>query len=504
MNYEFQLFDQIIQGNLSPIANQQNNSEHYIRYLQQRHSQCYNLIIGTFKRSKTKFVLQNKKEINSLHPSAAKLSNSQLDIFQDMPVNELSNDVIKALNLNKAIILSVHYKQQPNETILHIKSSLNWNEVEFKEIKYYYYNGILNEEVLRIKESIKEQVFNFKSTEKTEHFIHKLQQTLINLCFRLIKILNFKEQNDIYVPSVNFSNTDILNLTFIALEELIRFVEKNYLNYIDQNIHIPYRSALVKIYNINEKLSLVKSTLLNSTINPKLLQIIYIPFLKLSAIKMEERLTYKDLIYLNTYLQAFYDEIKENENTISEAQINELLYRVNYNSFEIQYYKTSFISIEVKAIENIPDKIDYLYHRLKIVNQRRSKVNIAFDSALTSLKDQLTGWIEEEINYFNKKLQLQTKQHDINLFSENDKTKIELGLTVAQLACFYKVQSDVGIVTHKVQQEIFKHISESYQTSNVSDISQGSIKNKYYNFDSSTVDVLKQKIIEMLNHLKSY
>lgn len=504
MNYEFQLFDQIIRGNLSPTANQQNSTEQYISSLQQRHRQCYNLIIATFKRSKTKFVLQNKKAINSLHPLAAKFSNSQFDMFQDMPINELSNDVIKALNLNKEKILGVHYKQQPNETVLHIKVSLNWGEIDFKEVKYYYYNDILNEEVLRIKANIKEEVFNLKSSEKTEHYIHKLQQELINLCFKLMKLLNLKEQNDIYEPSVNFHDVDILTLTFISLEELIRFFEKNYLNYIDQNIQIPYRSSLVQIYNINEKLDLVKSVLLNSTINPKLLQIIYIPFLKLSAIKIEERLTYKDLIYLNTYLQAFYDEIKENDNTINEVQINELLYRINYNSFEIQYYKTSFISIEVQEIESIPDKIDYLYHRLKIVNQRRCKVNIAFDSTLTSLKDQLTGWIEEEINYFNKKLQLQTKQHDINLFSENDKIKIEIGLTVAQLACFYKVQSDVGIVTHKVQQDIFKHISESYQTSNVSDISQGSIKNKYYNFDSSTVEVLKQKIIEMLNHLKSY
>ncbi|MBK8368455.1 MAG: hypothetical protein IPL10_13855 [Bacteroidetes bacterium] len=182
------------------------------------------------------------------------------------------------------------------------------------------------------------------------------------------------------------------------------------------------------------------------------MQIIYIPFLKLSALKIEERMTYKDLIYLNVYLQAFYDEIKENDNTINEVQVNELLYRINYNSFEIQFYKTALIKIEVEAIESISDKIDYLYHSLKIVNQRRSKVNIAFDS----------------------------------------------------LACFFKLQSDVGIISHKVQQDIFKHLADSYQTTNVSDISQGSIKNKFYNFDSSTIEMMKQKIIEMLNLIKAH
>jgi hypothetical protein len=76
-------------------------------------------------------------------------------------------------------------------------------------------------------------------------------------------------------------------------------------------------------------------------------------------------------------------------------------------------------------------------------------------------------------------------------------------LTVAQLACFFKLQSDVGIISHKVQQDIFKHLADSYQTSNVSDISQGSIKNKFYNFDSSTIEMMKQKIIEMLNLIKA-
>jgi competence transcription factor ComK len=76
-------------------------------------------------------------------------------------------------------------------------------------------------------------------------------------------------------------------------------------------------------------------------------------------------MTYKDLIYLNVYLQAFYDEIKEHDNTINEVQVNELLYRINYNSFEIQFYKTALIKIEVEAIESISDKIDYSVSQFK-------------------------------------------------------------------------------------------------------------------------------------------
>lgn len=502
MDYEFQLFEKIIHGNLSPIVDHQKNIENYISYLQERHGQCYNLTTATFKKNKNKFILQNRKSINSLHPLAKKNSNIQFDLFQNMPVNELSDDVCKSLNLRFEKVLSVSYSQQPNSTILHIREVLNWDEITFKEAKYYYYNDLLKEEVIRIKQTIKKEVFHFKSNEKTEHYIHKLQQALVNLCFQLMKLLNNKE-HDIYEAAINFTNTDILNLTFISLEKLLRFFEKNYLNYIDQNIRIPCRSALFKIYNINDKLEVVKSTLLNSSINPALLQLIYMPFLRLNATRFEERLTYKDLIYHNCYLQAFYDEIKENNNSISESQINELLYKVNYNSFEIQCHKTTLIIKEIEMIENVPDKIVFLYHSLKIVNQRRCKVNIAFDTTLTSLKDQLTGWIEEEINYYTKKLRLRMREPGINLFTEEEKVKIEFGLTVAQLAFFYRLQSDVGIITHKTPNEIFRHISENCQTTNTSEISQSSIKNKYYNIDNSTIEILKQKTIEMLNQLKN-
>lgn len=428
----------------------------------------------------------------------------KLDLFQEMNINDLSNDILKTLALDPKKIRNVIFQQLPSSTVLQITIAVDWNELSPKELKYFYYSNLLDDEVYRIKDNIRKEIFSIKSTEKTEHYIHKLQQCLVTLCFKLIKLLNVKEQNAIYAPSVSFTDTDILNLTYIALEKLLRFFEKNYLNFINQNINIPYRSALLQQYDIDQKLHFVKARLLNSNLNPALLKIIYIPFLKLSAITLEERMSYKELIYLNTYLHAFYEDIKANKEPLNESHVCEILYRVNYNCFELQFYETARITAELELIEEIPEKIDYLYHRLKVVNQRRCRVNIYFDPALPSLKDQLTGWLEEEINYMNKKLQLRIKSQPTNLFTAEEKPKIETGLTVAQLAFFYKLQVDVGIIKHKAQQDIFKHISENYQTANASEISQTSIKNKFYNIETSTIEILKQKTIEILNQLKAH
>lgn len=57
----------------------------------------------------------------------------------------------------------------------------------------------------------------------------------------------------------------------------------------------------------------------------------------------------------------------------------------------------------------------------------------------------------------------------------------------------------LNYVTYKTTNEIFGKINGNCQTINTSETSQSSIKNKYYSIDNSTIKVLKQKTIKMLN-----
>lgn len=502
MKYEFEIFERIIFGDLSPFSQSHADFRKYSLLLKEKHESCYNVIIANFKKSGNKFTLLNKKVISSLHPFAGKVVNPQRELFQNMNLEELSPEVYKLLALKKSSVINISYSNLPNKTSLSIKESRKCEDIPGIEARYYYYNDLLKEEVIRIKENIKKTILDSPSVEAIEHHIHKLQQALVNLSFQVIKFFNPKQQNDIYKIADEFTDTDILNLCFINLEDLMRFFEKNYLNYINQDILIPYRSALMKIYNIHEKLELVKPVILNLE-DSALLKIIYVPILKLSNVSIEDRMTYKDLIYFTAYLNAFHEEIKENPE-LSSFDIIELLYRVNYNSIEFQNYKTKKFKQEAEKREEISEKIDYLYHCLKSISQRNCKVNIAFDCDLPSIKDQLISWVEEEITYLNKKLQLSLKPQALNLFSDEEKVKLQSGLTVSQLAFFYRLQSEVGIISHKILRDIFRHISESYQTSKVTDISIESIKNKYYQVDNGTIEVIKDKVIEILNQIKSH
>ena len=81
----------------------------------------------------------------------------------------------------------------------------------------------------------------------------------------------------------------------------------------------------------SEKLDIVKPLLLNSNIDTQLMKIIFVPFLKLSAITLEERISYKELIYLNVYLMAFYEKITD-DFVFTEESVLQLIIDLNYNA----------------------------------------------------------------------------------------------------------------------------------------------------------------------------
>ncbi|MEO6301724.1 MAG: hypothetical protein ABIP51_01000 [Bacteroidia bacterium] len=432
MKYELQLFERIISGDLSPFTDGLQDPLKYNRAIRKKHEQCFSYTVASFKKVKNKFSLIDKKVMSSLHPLAEKLVQPQQNLFKVADIQDIAPDAYKLLKLNRQNIVNVSYSQLPNKTTIYIKETRHCEEIPYAEAKYYYYNDVLKDEVERLKETIKEAVFTHGSSGETEEYIHKQQQAVINLCYQVIKMLDVDQQGDIYKSATEFTDIDILNLVYIKLEVLLRFFEKNYFNYINKNIQVPYRSALLKIYNITEKLEFVKSTLLKSNINGDLLKIIYVPFLKLGAITLEERISYRELIYCNLYLDAFYQSIKDHDNTIVESQVKTIVYQVNYNSLDLQNFKVEIIKNNLSKLLELTDRIDHLYLCLKVINQRSCRLNISYDPGLPSLKDQLITWVEEEINYLNKSLKLAASTEVTNLFSDHEHVKLESGLSVAK------------------------------------------------------------------------
>lgn len=79
------------------------------------------------------------------------------------------------------------------------------------------------------------------------------------------------------------------------------------------------------------------------------------------------------------------------------------------------------------------------------------------------------------------------------------KIKIQWGISVAQLSCFFNLLHTTGIIQNKNQSDIFRNVSENNKTAKVENISVDSISAKYYNVETSTKEAVKSVIINLLN-----
>lgn len=443
------------------------------------------------KNGETKYII--KKPIHNLHPKVTKIFFKEFDIVKEFEL--FIPKILDELNLVEYQISMRSCSK--NENTLYLLQQYEIEDLsQEKKFFLYCYHSLKNENT-KIKKTNKERVFKLKSKKSIEQYIHKKQYALENFAHRLIKEINPVNPSDIYQFSNNYDKIDCLKITYIYLEKLLRFIEKEYRNYLNVDIQIPCRSSLVKEFEITKKLKEVKSRLLGSNINDQLLKLAYEPLLKITTINIQEKLTYYEFNYCTEFISTLHNEIKS-EN-LSEETIKECLFNLNFNSLQFFKYLTFDILKELEAQENSIKKIDILYRLLKNYNQKQSSSFTKFKPNLPSIKEQIIGWLDEEIEYLNRKIKLDANR---NIVNNEEKIKFLTGLSVAQLSCFFGLLMETGIIKHKNQTDVFRFISENFKTNNTEKISVDSIKVKYYNVESTTKNALREKIMELLGLTK--
>lgn len=151
----------------------------------------------------------------------------------------------------------------------------------------------------------------------------------------------------------------------------------------------------------------------------------------------------------------------------------------------------------------INDQIDFYSLQIKLINQLPVKPGLVYKPGLPSLKEQLGNWICEELYYLEKKQKLilpATIQNDKNQVSYG---KIHTDLSVSQLALGVKLLVDAKVITNKNSTELMSMVARAFKTDRQEVISEDSLRNKSYNFETSTVEKLKDKIIGLLNMVRA-
>ncbi|MGV7105703.1 hypothetical protein [Flavobacterium sp. U410] len=375
------------------------------------------------------------------------------------------------------------------------------NQLNKEEAFYLYCSHNLFKEYKNIKFYIKQKVFSSKSKEQSEHFIQKSQYALESLSAKLINEVNPTSNNDFLELSNNLNNTECLKIAYIYVEKLLQFIEVEYQEFLNVNIKVPYRTILFHENKMAPKLEKVKSILLKLNIDQELLKTAYLPILRFSTLSIQDKITYQEFNYCCEYINEL--EVFCNNNSINEIEkkLHWWLLKLNYNDVNFFYWLTKKIKAEVKAEDTESKKINALYKCLKFVNQNQILISNRYNNKIPDIKQQITQWIEEEIEYRTKKVLYNSTNENIpNII--NNKEKIHVGLSVAQLSWFVNLLVQSNIIKTKNQKDIIRFVADNFQTDNQKEISPTSLYSKYYNVESSTKETMKLKLIDLLNRTK--
>ena len=489
--YILEIYDKLIKEIKYPANGK--DSE-IISFLKKESKESHYIHQIHFAKHKNKINYTAQQKVHNLHPLAPQLR--AVTGNTDTSLEELIPQILNELNITEANI-DYYWFSVNNTSSLIIKETCRIEDLSVEERFFLYCCQIVKDENHKILKNHKKNVFKLSSKVKMEHYIHRKQKALENLYYDLINDINPNVSKEIYLFSSDYDRVDCLKITYVYLEKLLVFLEKEYRNFLDTNTAVPYRTILSKELEIKDKINYIELRLEEITLSNNLCKIALLPLKKMTQIDIMDKITYSEFTYSCDYIEGLFQKLKLKID-VEELDIKEWLFDLNYNSLEFFDFKTDQINTRLKKSESEIDKIGTLYQLLKAYNQRPSGSHAKLNQYLPAIKDQILNWIDEEIEYLTRKNKLES----IHINSQPI-VKIKTCFSVVQLSYFFNLLVKCGILIPKNHSDIFRLICNNFKTEKTDKIAYKSVKNNYYAAELAALDYIRTKVISLLNFTKS-
>jgi len=183
------------------------------------------------------------------------------------------------------------------------------------------------------------------------------------------------------------------------------------------------------------------------------------------------------------------ESLQVNDTTLSTIYI---LVANNFNSPAFIKYLLHRFAHALPAEGDANDQwAEHLLHLNRIVDVP----GMCFDTRNRSCKELLFADINHEMRAYS------FSQYAAPVFQAPVSFKTKL--SAPQLALFYRLQADLGIITVDNKQELMQQLAQIYQTPGGS-LSHKHLKDKFYNIEPSAIAAMKTYAIEMMNLLRKY
>jgi len=487
-NYPLEIYDTLISEILNSRKKPTTKIIDFINSLTLE-SLCIHTI--SFKRTTNKIQYKIESSLHNFHPHTPIPKESKSNLLEEFKF--LLSQIEQELNIQE-LGKKYYWNNENKITQVHIVTSIKIEEIEKEQLYFLYCNIILKLKLETIQKRIKETISGLYSIEQIETYIHKKQFALESLATKLVKKINPINAIDLYQYSTTYTDKDCLKIIYSYVEKTICFLEKEYFKYLDKDSQAPIKTIINTKTEIELKYNELKLETNSSA--REVIEIVLQGFSKIMELDLQQKITYNEIVYASELIPMLYSQIKYKQKT--KKCLKEIILEFNFNSLDFFDYYTNEINKDLERQETDLDKFKILYKYLKNTNQKQLYANNKWNTKLPSAKKQISGWLEEEIQYLNQKRMLESYA-TTNPINIETKTKFQTDLSVPQLSYFFGLLIQTGIIQPPTQRAIFKFIADHFKTKMTNSISVDSLNSKFYNVETTTKNAIREKIIELLN-----
>ena len=277
------------------------------------------------------------------------------------------------------------------------------------------------------------------------------------------------------------------------LQSTLDFIEDFFSNYFDRNEKVPEPYISIAKENIKKQVKHLKHIVSKQESTDTFLTSLVLDSIQHLLLDESIVITYSRLSYHRMLLiELLSQKVMQTSQSIMEA-----LYYLNYNEDNFITYEYEWLKELTTELPTNQEKIAALRFEQKKINQLPLKPNCSYNPNMPSLKEQINGWIDEEVKFLEN-VQLPEKVAD--RLNENE-DKIHTSLSVAKLAVLLRLLVIDKIIINRTVAPMLRVVTKIFTTLQKDDISFGSLETKYHAPDKATINAVKDLLFKWINIL---
>lgn len=397
------------------------------------------------------------------------------------------------------------YALENIEALIH--TGLNPETIKLKQPAIELLSGYIisiSEEKIKIRAALIEEVFSLKKERAVELLIQRYQSALINLADDIIHSIRMIEAFQPVLPQEELSIITVYHHVLKCLEDLLTFIEKHFNRYFNIDERIPENYKLLMQSKFRARLKLLLKRYKVTDIDEKLLDLMTDPFRKFLNADIVKQVTYRELLYLKTLHKEFAEMLLPNQKIVEKKNIIDLMLYLNFNNYFFINYYINIISKDISESDSITQQIEQLAWWLKTISQLQTRPAVAYKIKDPSAKEQLLGWLADEMAFLEKKQQLTLVMPSHAESKPGAPFSLITSLSVKQVALLTRLLFDTGMIKTDNQTEMLTRIAVGLKTERKENISPQNLRVKYYNIDEATKRIIKDLLFKMSDQLRKY